>query len=68
MKVRGKDAGKYCVIVDRADKNFVFVEGRGIKKKEKINAMHLEPLPIVLNIKKNSKQDIVIKALEEQGL
>jgi large subunit ribosomal protein L14e len=67
MKVRGKDAGAYCVIVDRVDKKFVLVDGKEMKKRKKVNAMHLEPLPVMLNIKKNSKRETIIKALEKEG-
>ena len=66
MKVRGKDAGKYCVVVDRVDKNFVIIDGKDMKRK-KVNSLHLEPLPIILNIKKNSKTETIVKALEKEG-
>lgn len=67
MKVRGKDAGKYCVILDKGSKNLVEVAGKGIKK-GKVNASHLEPLPKVLkNIKKNSKKETIVKKLEKEG-
>ncbi len=64
--VRGGDAGNYCAIVGRVDKNFVLVDGKGIKRK-KVNIMHLEPLPIVLEIGKNANTDAVVKALEDAG-
>ncbi len=64
--VKGKDAGNYCAIVDRVDKNFVLVDGKGIKRK-KVNIMHLEPLPVVLEIGKNANTDAVVKALDNAG-
>lgn len=64
--IRGKDAGNYCAIVDRVDKNFVLVDGEGIKRR-KVNIMHLEPLPVVLEIGKNSNTDAVVKALDDAG-
>lgn len=66
MKVRGKDAGSYCAVVDRVDKNFVTVEGRKMKR-SKVNSTHLEPLPVVLDIKKDSTNEAVVKALEKEG-
>ena len=66
MLVSGRDAGKYCVVVDRADKNSLIVEGKGIKQ-GKVNSMHLEPLPKVLDIKKNSKTETILKELEKEG-
>lgn len=64
--LRGKDAGDCCAIVDRIDKNFVLVDGKGIKRK-KVNIMHLEPLPAVLEIGKNANTDAVVKALDDAG-
>ncbi len=64
--VRGKDAGNYCAVVDKIDKNFVLVDGKGIKRK-KVNIMHLEPLPTVLEIVKNANTDAVVKALDDAG-
>lgn len=63
-KVKGKDAGKYCVVVEKIDKNFVLVDGKGIKRK-KINVLHLEPLPRVLNIKRGADTETVVKELDK---
>lgn len=65
--VKGKDAGKYCVVVDRADKNFVIVDGKGMKK-SKMNVLHLEPLPKVVELKKGAANSDVVAALEAEKL
>ncbi|RLI88235.1 MAG: 50S ribosomal protein L14e [Candidatus Altiarchaeales archaeon] len=65
-KVRGKDAGKYCVVVERIDKNFVLIDGKEMKRK-KTNVLHLEPLPKVLDIKKGAATEDVIKELEKEN-
>ena len=66
-KTTGKDAGKYCVIVEKIDDNFVMTEGVAQKKK-KTNIKHLEPLPKVLDIKKGASLEEVKKKLEEENL
>ena len=69
-KIKGKDAGKYCVVVNRfgrRDKNFVLIDGVGIKRR-KINTSHIEPLPVVLEIEKNAGTDAVVNALNEKGI
>jgi len=66
-KLRGKDAGKYCVIVEKTDKNFVVIEGKGMKRK-KTNMQHLEPLPTVLDIKKEDKNHEIVLKLEKENI
>jgi len=65
-KTRGRDAGSYCVVVDKGDKNKVMIDGRNIRRK-KVSIKHLEPLPLVLKIKKGAEKDEVTKALEKEG-
>jgi large subunit ribosomal protein L14e len=66
-KTTGKDAGKYCVIVEKIDDNYVMTEGVAQKKK-KTNIKHLEPIPKVLDIKKGASLEDVKKKLEEENL
>ncbi len=65
-KVKGKDAGKYCVVVEKPEKKFVLVDGKDVKRK-KMSTNHLEPLPTVLKIKKSARTETVVKALEKEG-
>lgn len=65
--VRGKYAREYCVIVDKPNKGMALIEGENVKRRS-INIMHLEPLPIVLKIKKDAKGDAVLDALEKADL
>ena len=65
-KVRGRDAGNYCVVVDRVDKTSVLVDGKDVRRK-KTSIMHLEPMPPMLDIKKGAGTDVVLKALEKEG-
>ena len=53
-------------MVERIDKNFVLIDGKGMKRK-KTNVLHLEPLPKVLDIKKGAATEDVIKELEKEN-
>jgi len=66
-KLKGKDAGEYCVIVEKIDKNFVLTDGKGMKRK-KTSILHLEPLPKKLEITKGATSQDVVKQLEKEKL
>lgn len=66
-KVKGREAGKYCVVVEKPEKGSVLVDGRDIRRK-KTSTHQLEPLPVVLKIKKGTETKDVVKALEKEGL
>jgi len=71
MKVAGREAGKYCVVVKKLEDNFVLVTGpRSVTqvKRRKCNILHLEPLKETLNIKADASDEEVIKAYEEASL
>lgn len=76
MKVSGREAGKYAVVVkagekDKADKTFVTITGpkllTGVKRR-RCNVNHLEPLPYVLEIKEDSSDEDVLAAFEKAKL
>ncbi|HLI46511.1 MAG TPA: 50S ribosomal protein L14e [Geobacterales bacterium] len=71
VKLRGRDAGRKCVLVGIIDKNFVLVTGpkrlTGVRRR-KVNIDHLLLLPQQIKISKNASDDEVIKALEEANL
>lgn len=67
VKTAGKDAGKYCIILDKLEGNFVLVDGEIMRKR--CNTAHLEPLDIVIEgIKKSSDKGEVLDALNSTGL
>ncbi len=71
VKVRGREAGRKCVIVDIIDENFVLITGpKGLTgvKRRKANVDHIEPTGKKVEIEKGSSDDEVLKALEEAGL
>jgi large subunit ribosomal protein L14e len=71
IKVAGREAGKYCVVVKKIDANFVLVTGpRSVTqvKRRKCNILHLEPLKESLKIKDDASDEEVIKAYEEASM
>lgn len=65
LKVRGREAGRYCVVVDIIDEKFVIVDGD--VRRRRVNIRHLEPTPIVLNIKRGeSTENVVLKMIENK--
>ncbi len=71
VKLRGREAGRKCVIVDIIDHNFVLVTGpkeiSGVKRR-RCNVKHLEPLPLKINIRRGANDEEVKAALEKAGL
>ncbi len=66
IKISGREAGNYCVIVDKKDNNFVIVDGQVKRRKCSVN--HLISLEQKLDIKKNASTDEVIKKLKQMGI
>ncbi len=71
VKIAGKDAGKYCIIVKNVDNNFVIITGpkklTGIKRK-KCNINHLKLLQEKLEIKENCDDIEILNIWEKSGL
>jgi len=65
FKIAGRDANKYCVIINEIDSNFVMIDGQTRRRKCNIN--HLEPLDKVIQIKKDASNKDVAKALSDAG-
>ncbi len=71
VKLRGREAGRKCVIVDIIDDNFVLITGpkdiSGVKRR-RANINHIEVLPMKIEIKPGASDEEVKKALEAAGL
>ena len=71
MKTVGREAGSYCVIVEKKDDSYVVVTGpkhlSGVRRRN-CNTRHLEPLETVLSIAADADDKAVEKAIEEAGL
>jgi large subunit ribosomal protein L14e len=71
-KLTGREAGRYCVVVDMAkEEGYVEVTGpRDVSnvRRRQCNILHLEPTDDVLDIKKGAPDGDVKKAMEKAGL
>lgn len=63
LKIAGRDAGRFCLVVDEVDKNHVLIDGQ--TRRKKCNKTHLEPLDKVVKLKKAASHEEVVKALKE---
>lgn len=66
IKTAGRNAGNYCVIVDVIDKNFVLIDGN--VKRRKCNIKHLEPLSLIVKIKKGASTSSVHEAMKKEKI
>lgn len=66
MKIAGRDAGNYCLVVDEDTDGRVLIDGQ--TRRRAVNTTHLEPLETVANIKKGASTKEVVKALNELGI
>ena len=71
LKIAGREAGKYCVIIKKIDEKFVLVTGpRNVThvKRRRCNISHLEPLQEVVKIKSDAPDEDVEKAFETESI
>ncbi len=66
LKMKGREAGKRCVIVDVIDRNYVMVTGpfelTGVKRR-RINMNHLKPLDEAIEIPRNATDAEIINVI-----
>jgi large subunit ribosomal protein L14e len=71
MKVAGREAGGYCVVLSTSGKSFAMVTGpkvlTGVKRR-KSNITHLEPTQYMLDISDSATDEQVAAAMEKAGL
>ncbi len=65
-KVAGREAGQSAVIVKFIDRNFALITGAGLSKvkRRRVNIRHIEPTPIVVDIKQEASDEEVAKAIK----
>lgn len=71
MKTAGREAGKFCVIVDVLEEGMVMVTGPKAAtkvKRRKCSIHHVEPTPMTVKIKKNAADEDVIAAYKHAGV
>jgi large subunit ribosomal protein L14e len=71
IKRKGREKGKYCIVVKEIDKNFVLITGpkklTGIKRR-RCNILHLEPTQYFLEIKEEMSDEEILKLFEKENL
>ncbi len=65
-KLTGREAGRYCVIVDATDPRFVVIEGD--VKRRRCNISHLEPTKHTIKVAAKADHNTVYAKLVELGL
>ncbi len=66
VKLAGREAGKYCVVVEKIDDNFVLIDGQ--VRRKRCNILHLEPTEKMLKIKKGASHSEIIEELNKIGI
>lgn len=66
MKIAGRDAGEYCVVVEQLENGFVLIDGN--TRRRKCNLRHLEPVGKNVDISEGASTEEVRKAMKSLGL
>ena len=66
VKIAGREAGKFCTVVEVMDPPFVMIDGQ--VRRKKCNLSHLEPLEKKMDLKKGASHADVVKAFEKMGI
>jgi len=71
VKIRGREAGRKCVIVAIIDQNYVLVTGpknlTGVRRR-RVNINHIEPLDKKIDIRPEASDEEVLEAIRRAGL
>jgi large subunit ribosomal protein L14e len=66
LKLKGREEGSRCVIVDVVDRNYVIITGppevTGVRRR-RVNMSHLQPLDEVIEISKNASDEEIAALL-----
>src|SRR3989338_1942046 len=69
VKTAGRESGKLCVVLDKAEKDFVLITGprvlSGVRKR-KCNVEHLEPLQSKIKIKPSDSDMDILDAIKKE--
>lgn len=64
IKTMGREAGKYCVIVDVIDKNYLLIDGLSVRRR-RVNYKHIEPTTDIIDFKKGADHNAVEAAIKK---
>lgn len=62
LKLKGREAGARCVIVDVIDRNYVVVAGPEVRRR-RVNMSHLVPLDEAVRVQRGASDEEVAGAL-----
>ena len=62
LKLKGREAGARCVIVDVIDRNYVVVAGPEVRRR-RVNMSHLVPLDEAVKVQRGASNEEVARAL-----
>lgn len=69
IKTVGREAGKKCIIVDIADKNFVLITGpkelNGVKRR-RVNVNHIQITERKVDVKRGESDQDLVKTLDQE--
>lgn len=66
LKKAGRDAGKFCIVIEELENGYVIIDGQ--TRRKKCNVQHLEPTKKTAKISEKAESEEVKKALEKQGI
>ena len=64
IKLMGREAGHYCVIVDVIDKNFLLIDGLKVRRR-RVNFKHVEATSDMVELKKGADHSAVESAIKK---
>ncbi|MFH2112515.1 MAG: 50S ribosomal protein L14e [Candidatus Bathyarchaeota archaeon] len=64
LKLKGREAGARCVIVDVIDRNYVVVAGPEVRRR-RVNMSHLVPLDEAVSVQRDASDEEVAGALRQ---
>ena len=64
VKTRGREAGKYAVIVDVIDKNYLLIDGLKVRRR-RVNYNHIEPTTELIDLEKGADHTAVEAAIKK---
>ena len=62
LKLKGREAGARCVIVDVIDRNYVVVAGPEVRRR-RVNMSHLVPLDEAVKVQRGATDEEIAKDL-----
>lgn len=68
IKVKGREAGKRCIVIDLIDRKYVLITGpkeiNGVRRR-RVNMSHLKPLDERLDIERNASDEEILEILRK---